>query len=195
MLANSANWKDIQKYYQGTFVKFRELGDLAPVYIDKVTSDAVWGVLHNGEKVELQLCLAGYELDYCIPKKTVYQNGEYAYILERIPARQWKKGLSEQNTSVSIISETGEFSPTMFRMVDIYTFVNKPQYRKLSDLSNGCRSVALNNRFYAVQNGFIYSDTHCLGVWDKKNKIHFHKPFEDEFTQLFLGESYNLIGV
>lgn len=194
MLATTQNWKDIQKYYHGTFVKFRELGDI-PVYIDKVTGEAIWGVLHDGEKVELQLCQEGYQLDYCIPKKTVYQVGRTAYILERVPARQWKKGLSEQNTSVSMITPSGEFSKVSMNMNNIYAFVNKPDYRDLFDLLHGYESVALNSRVYALPNGNICSDQNTLGTWDMGNKVYYHRPFEEEFRKLFFGRPYTLIGV
>ena len=191
MLATNQNWKDVQKYYQGTFVKFKELGDI-PLLVEKVNQNSIWAVQKNGEKVELVFCAEGYELDYCIPKKTVYQDGAHAHILERIPARMWRKGWSEENSCISQIQSNGEHIRTNFRFDSVYAFVNKPAYGNLEDINNkGYASVALNNRFYACANKTIGVDGHSVGAFNIDGVvkvIYYYKPFEREFKQLFQGQ-------
>lgn len=194
MLATNTNWKDVQKYYQGTFIKLRELGEV-PLLVDRVTDKAIWGIKQDGEKVELVLCEEGYDLDYCIPKKTVYQCGEFAYIIERVPARMWRKGWSSENSVVSVIGDNGSFSKVNWDINAVAAFVNKPAYCNLEDLRSGYISVALNNRFYAYKN-FIGVDESVIGVFDlNKQTIYYRKLFEREIRNLFAMKNYKLVGI
>lgn len=194
MLATTKNWPDIKKYYQGTFVKLAELGEV-PLFVDKVTSTAIFFVNKDNEKVELQLCDEGYDLNYCIPKKTVFQLGDLAHIIERVPARMWRKGLTSENSCISTINETGEFFAIPWGMDAVNAFVNKQQYHTLWEHHN-YPSIALNRRFYALRSGLIGVDGTIVGKVDlKKNKLYYRKPFHKEFTTLFGKETFELVGV
>jgi hypothetical protein len=194
MLATNQNWGDIKKYYLGTFVKFRELGDI-PVFIENVNKSSINGRTIDHEVIELELCEEGYNLDYCIPKKTVFQVESNAYIFERIPARMWRKGWSSENSQLSRIAADGSFERLNWGFDFVCNFVNKTKYHKIQDLPNTkYLSIALSPRFYACASGIIGVDEQTVGVYVmSKNTIVYNKLFEREMKNLFRDQSIKLV--
>ncbi len=185
MLATTSNWKDVQKYYQGTFIKLRELGDEV-VRVDKVEPTSMWVVLQSNEKIELVLSDEGYNLDYQIPKKTVYQNGQFAYVLDRIPARMWKKGLSSENTTLNAVEADGVLEQVhVNKFENLFSFVNKPEYVKLFNYEVYA-SAALSNRIYVTKNGVIWCDAKAIGKVVEKT-VYCYPMFKSNLARLVEG--------
>ena len=126
MLVNQSNWEDVKKYYEKTYVKFPALTSEQLWFIDRVTPEYIEVRSTNGDEAAIDL-KKDYELDFVIPKKTVYQYGDQAVMLQRIPARQWKKGMCKNNTAFKMLGENGwvqgPFDPQI-----IEGFINKPSY-------------------------------------------------------------------
>ncbi len=197
MLATNHNWRDVQKYYQGCFVKFKELGEV-PYHIDNVTPSAIHAVNPEGKKLEVVLCEEGYSLDYIIPRKTVFQMGDNAAVLERVPARMWKKGLSYENSRIFAVLDNGDYSEYGFDAQTVNLFVNKPGYLTLEDFSSNQRleSIAISPRFYATRAGFIGTDQQMVAKFDKDDKTVYHfSLFEREMRNLFGFSGYKLRSV
>lgn len=147
------NWQDIKRYYLGTYVKFKEHGDEL-FHISHVSPEAVKGTYQQG-KEEFILSLDSsvpYNLEFKLPHKAVFQYRDRALMLFRVPARQYYRGISPENTKI-INAMTGE--PLELTWATLSAFVNKQAYYSLKEameLSTKKRmqSMALNNRMCYV---------------------------------------------
>jgi len=187
MYVNQDNWEDCKKYYEHTFTKFKETGDTI-FYINKVTPDDIVAVDINKNEVGIDLTV-GYNLEYVIPRKTVYQYGSRAYMISRIPAKQWKKGMCSSNTQIHYLDD--QWMLTEFDMNKIEGFVNKPSYltsaQGIPKLLNGeCVSIALSPRFSMNNTGYVYLDSCIVGEYSFSNNVlKGKKIFAPEFKTLF----------
>jgi hypothetical protein len=92
--------EDIIKYFKNSYLKFKETGDTL-FFLTHVTNDEISGQIEDGRDFKLYLDeKEPYEVDYILPHKSFFQFGEHCCMLQRIPARQYHRGITEENTSV-----------------------------------------------------------------------------------------------
>jgi len=185
MFFQQSNVPDIEKYFRNTFIKLKEFGDEL-FFVNHVGSCAVLGKDQSGEDFELILSDAmPYEVDYVLPSRSVFQSGNRVSMLQRIPARQYKRGLCSDNTQLVDVY-TGEKLPV--DMDTLVGFVNKPRYTTFDEIirKKVGKSVALNSRFsYHTADGSIRCDLKPIGLVETSTKtIKVNKLFEPEIKQL-----------
>lgn len=188
MFVNKSNYDDIVKYYLKTFVQFKEEGEKI-FFIKQVSHNEI--ICEDSKKEEVAICLeTGYTIDYVIPKKTVYQYGEHALFLSRIPARMWRKGMDQKNTSFSLLHESGLWVNCPFSIATIEGFVNKPSYftfqEALNNFSKGehLQSAALTPRISMSRKGGVFIDTVLVGKYDfTKDLLSYKKIFKPELAK------------
>ena len=175
MLASKENWKDVQKYFQGTFVKFASEGEkIWQIY--KVNDEIILAKDRNGEEVCVELARP-FKIDYVLPKKAVFQFGENAVILQRLPHRMWKKGLSNENTELIACNANGAWNALGFNAEILEGFVNKPGYFSFVDaesqFKNGesLQSAALSPRITLTRKGGLFIDTVLVGRLNKSGLV------------------------
>lgn len=174
MFVNSQNWEDATKYFKDCYVKFKETGDEI-FFVETVSPSLLVACNRAGEEVGLDLN-NGYTLDYVIPKKTIYQWGEQATMLSRIPARMWKKGINKANTRFEVLRYNGTWQPSGFDFNTLEAFVNKPCYTTFADFEKSVRnggpmeSAAISPRVSASRDGSVFIDSVKVGQFypDKK---------------------------
>jgi hypothetical protein len=182
MFINSENWEDGRKYYKNTFVKLHstktDLGEKIwkITNIDKKYLDAVDV---NGNEVRAELS-RGINLNYILPRKTVYQYGENAAMLSRTPARQWFKGIHPENTSILVLDALGKWNPIGFDVATIegyYVFEDA-----MNNFKGALHSAALSPRVAVCKAGGVFIDTVLVGKITsktlniKKSFVSFVKP-------------------
>lgn len=191
MLFNVETSEDIKKYYQGTWVKFPRLTGDTLWYIDRVTSEFL--EIHSDEKEEALLDLKkGYEVDYVIPGKAVYQFGDYATYLARIPARMWKKGMNSANTQFKQLTGS-KWLAKPFDIGVIKAFVNKPAYTNPYDAvamfktpESTLASAAISPRMAFNPQGSIYIDEVMIGKYDfEKDVVTTREIYKSNLMELF----------
>ncbi|MFZ2190121.1 MAG: hypothetical protein WAV48_05035 [Candidatus Magasanikiibacteriota bacterium] len=196
MLFIPENRDDINRYYRGTFVKFRETGD-ALFYVKHVGEDKVSGTGSDGTPFELLLHADfPYEVDYILPKKSFFQYGPYACLLQRIPAKQYQRGISEANTLVQMLGNGNGVVSLTFETLQ--AFVAKQAFLSLSQAleEKDKTSVVLSPRLGLVcATRKIFADMKAIGqVKLKENKIQsYHKIFKPELEQLALGTHFKVV--
>lgn len=165
MQFKSSNFEDIRKYYQGTYIKLKEYGDTL-FRIDSVSSNCVSGMVEDGREFLLYMNDDHpYEIDYVLPHKSFFQYGKDACLLYRIPARQYMRGLSPQNTDVAKFSPDGVLKTGGELDFEVLkAFVSKQPFFSLSTATgkanpNGLRSFVLTSRmaYHRASKG-IYID-------------------------------------
>lgn len=191
MLASKNNWKDIEKYYSRTFVKFSEYPEEI-FFIDRVTKDRVIAMDEKGEEFHI-LLENEYELEYILPQKTTFQYKDKAYILNRIPARQWKRGICKENTYLSALNTVGNLVPASLGFGHLKGFVNKAKYFDFLEISNTFEhgdvrdSYAITPRLCMSRNGLMFLDGVPVGHFNApKRKMIVDALLEKEFKTILI---------
>jgi len=193
----SSNWRDIDKYYTGTYVKFNEYGDKL-FHIDHVNPNVVEGEDDTGTNFQLFLSdSAPYTVNYLLPHKATFQWNDSVYMLQRIPARQYRRGLCSDNTQIINIA-TGSRVDISFK--SLKAFVSKPMYSSFSAAFNSkakTKAVALSPRLTYIRSGLILVDQVRVASFDyNTKKIHMiHKIFLPEIMQHMMdhNETYEVV--
>lgn len=185
MLFVSNNYQDIKKYYEGTYLKFTEFGDRL-FRVDHVDQYMVSG--EDDTETAFQLFLDDnhpYEVNYLLPHKAIFQWKDNVYMLQRIPARQYKRGLCSDNTMITNVSN-GQTVDVNF--ASLKAFVSKPTYSSFTNAFTSkmkTKAIALTNRMSYLRTGFIMMDNVKIAQYDfDTKKIHMmRKVFADEIKQ------------
>lgn len=147
MLCTPRNWRDIERYFNGTFVKFREHGDRL-FYIERVRETEITGTCEGDEPFIVYLHNdQPYELDYVLPRKAVFQYKQDAVLLQRMPARQYRRGLCEDNVRITRVTGGDRLSlgfPLLSAFVTKQTYYDPAE--ALFGKTGSKRSLALSNR-------------------------------------------------
>lgn len=191
MFASKDNWEDVKKYYHQTYVKFKEEGDTL-FHIDRVDPDKIVAKATNGELVGIDLTI-GYNIEYVIPGKAVFQYGNIVVMLSRIPARMWKKGMSSQNTKFEAFDKSGKWTKIPFSAELIEGFINKPCYtepkealKEFVNPNSTLEAAALTPRITFGRNGKLMVDQTIVAKYDFDTKIFTVKAlFQKEVAELF----------
>jgi hypothetical protein len=196
MLFIPENRDDIQRYYRSTYVKFRETGD-ALFYVKHVGESLVTGVGADGVPFELYLNVDfPYEMDYILPRKSFFQYGAFACLLQRIPAKQYQRGISESNTLIQRVGDANANQPLSFEVLT--AFVAKQAFPSLVQAiaEKGKVSVPLSSRLaYLCASRKIFADSKSIGVVKIKEKTiqSFHKIFKPELERVAQGSGYKVV--
>lgn len=193
----SSNWRDIQKYYECTYVKFSEFGDRL-FYIQQVRPDGISGIDDEQTAFEMYLSdAAPYTVNYLLPHKATFQWKDSVYLLQRIPARQYRRGLCSDNTMITNVA-TGVKIEIGFN--SLKAFVSKPCYSSFSNAFNTkvkTKAIALSPRMTYLRSGFILIDSHKVAQFDYTTKriLMIHKLFLPEIMQHMVdhNEQYEVI--
>lgn len=188
MQISSANWTDVQKYYQDSYVKFdREYGDKLH-YIYKVRLE---GVLYrdsdNKEGILYMDHDNPYELEYIMPHKSMFQHGANCFLLTRVPAKQYSRGLTNTNCHFQWVDPLGKWRPADFDWSVLNAYTNKPAFRSIADCVRdpaGRSSEALSKRL-AIAGSLLFCDTFKIGRVDSvKKNLHVVDLFRAEVEKL-----------
>ena len=159
MLFTSDSYADIDRYFRKTYLKFQETGDTL-YFIGRVSPDQVKGVTENGEDFVLYLDNEHpYTVDYVLPRKSCFQYGKHSVILERIPARQYQRGLSSANTCVNRIDGNATPRGCELDFNILKAYVGKQTFPTLQEAVNNkkaCISTALSPRFTYVNKASLF---------------------------------------
>lgn len=198
MIFNSSSHEDINRYYKNTYVKFKETGDTL-YYIRSVNSEVVRGTDASGTEFELWLSDEHpYEVDYILPNKSYFQYKKRACLLVRVPAKQYQRGLSANNTRVNSLTKTGSIQQIELNFDVLTEFVNKQAFPSITKaILNKAKetSIVLAPRFaYVPDTRGIYADTSLVAEVrpDDKLIVVRHPIFLPEIKALTSGTEYKV---
>ncbi len=89
-----------------------------------------------------------------------------AYILSRVPARMWKRGICEQNTQISSLSGLARYDVSYDTLVNIFN----EDYAKLN-YPSVWKTGALSKHFAVDYGGVLYFYRAKVGVVDNKTNV------------------------
>lgn len=142
MLLTYQNKTDIDKYYRNTYVKLSNYAEYNPdtpfdpdtlFFINKVKDDGIYGTIQNGDAFEVKFDEEDpLELAYPLPHKSYFQYANMACMLARIPARQYKRGISHENTKIVALKANGGIGNIPVNANTLAVYVKKPMFTRLS---------------------------------------------------------------
>jgi hypothetical protein len=190
MIFNRGSVSDIEKYYSGTYLKFKETGDRI-FRIVSVTPYHVRAEDVNGFDVWIDLN-EDYTVDYIIPGRKVFQYNDRAAMLYRKPARQYFRGMHPENTGFAFLTADGAWKEHTLDFSIIESFVNKNDYvephRIWTDKYQTYSSCAIDDQVAVNQKGEIYFGNICIGTMVKKTmRAYFLPVYERECKHMFAG--------
>lgn len=199
MLVNQESWEDFKKYYEKTWVKFPKLSQDTLWFVERVTPEFAEVSTSNHDEAMIDL-KRGYDMDFVIPKKTVYQYGDSAACLSRIPARMWKKGMSKANTQFQVLLPQGWMAVNFDPQI-IEGFINKPSYldvypniTKLQGENPELISMAITPRISMNGKGNVFIDSVMVAKYvPKTSTITVKSLFAPEIVPHFNKEKVKLI--
>lgn len=184
MICTPLNYQDVNKYYQNTFVVIPEYDPQKLLVLRKADSVYLWfqDPLTNEEGGLSFKDHNNYHLSFHLPKKMLFQHKENAFMLRRIPARMWRKGIAGENSQLLAYSSNGdlvklslqpEFLTVMLSGGDPVPNVSEIDWTKMV-------SVALSNRIALVKNGSLMVDDCKIGNLNfKSNTAMVLAPFKN----------------
>lgn len=196
MLFTPSNTDDISRYYKGTYIKFKETGD-SLFYVQQVRDDVVSGKAADGTPFELYLSHDHpYEVDYVLPHKSFFQWGEHACLLQRIPAKQYQRGISGNNVSISGLRSSGAQVDIGIGFDVLKAFVSKQVFLSLDTAILADKiSVALSPRIaFVPHTRKLFIDFLCVGQLTPKRKgvKCFNNIFRPELERLVMDTAYKV---
>ena len=188
MYLSTNNWRDIQRYYESCFTKFPETGDQI-FLIRSVSPNLIEGRAEDGTPLNCFLHQEEdqepYLLDYILPKKSYFEYNGRACLLSRIPARQYKRGLSADNTQIVALMGDGSFEKLTIDFPVLGAYIQKQNFRSFGEgISHS--SVALSPRIALTKSGHLFVDAVRIGHYDyiSKTITTKHKAFKRELEEI-----------
>lgn len=171
MLFCPSNFEDIHRYYRQTYVKFPERGDEL-FYIRSVDRYKLTGTHESGDEFELYYSEEKpYNVEFVIPHKSFFQYKTRAYLLQRIPAKQYNRGICDNNTAINSLNKQGGLANHAIGFELLKAYVAKPDFptfdKAVTTKGSKIHSIALSRRFaYVPECKMIFLDHQPIAVVD-----------------------------
>jgi hypothetical protein len=201
MLFIPENQQDIAKYFRQTFLKFKPspgdnwTGDTL-FFIDNVDKYQITGRVDDGREFKLYLSDAHpYEVEYILPHKSFFQLDDTAVLLERVPARQYFRGVTTDNTNLHYRKNDDTIGTLELSFKNLKAFVSKQKFFTLSEAmaQRKVKSCVLNSRMMVVpENRQIYVDFTAIArvSVSPDNKIKMIRPlFRSELVRALVASN------
>lgn len=177
--------KDLEKYFRNTFVKFHGIRgvfsdgtECAPAdelihSVESVTPSFIKGKRYeNGEIVPYQFMLYSEhdapapDIEFILPRKSYFNTNKGAMLLERIPARQYRRGVCMDNVHIQLLKD-GAFHNQGVGLELLDKYVRKPAFTGFTGVDGPSYAVS---RRIAVEKTKVYVDQTPIGTINYQNK-------------------------
>lgn len=189
-----SNRDDISRYFKGTFVKFAEFGDML-FYINSVQGNEVRGIDEDDNDFVIYLSDdVPYNVDFVLPHKAVYQHGKDVVLMQRVPARQYRRGICDENVKLIILTSNDQLE---VNFKNLKAFVTKTSYSTLRDAIFGKNkniAVAISDRFWFYKrNQCLYCLNKAIAKFSRDDaKFHIAPMFKEEIAQLVAADPWEV---
>lgn len=166
-----ANHSDLRKYFEKSYIKFPAISGDEAVYVDTVTSSYMSGTqLPDAEgATEWQFTYgdSNTDIEFLLPLKSFFEYDGATYLLHRIPARQYRRGICVDNTNILVLGTDGLVQVSLvLPLINAYT--QKPAFTGFR--SGYGASYPVSRRIAVDARGRIFVDFTCIGHYDDKKQ-------------------------
>jgi hypothetical protein len=179
MLFIPENQNDIAKYFRQSFLKFKpsegdEWNPDTLFFIDNVDRFIVTGKVDDGREFKIYLSNDHpYVVDYILPHKSFFQYGDHAVLLERVPARQYFRGITCENTALHYRKPDGTIANQDLSFKTLQAYVKKQKFFTIQEAlaQRKVKSCVMNSRMMIVPDTrSIYVDFTEIAKVEPDNK-------------------------
>lgn len=159
----SKNAADFKQRYEDTFGFFTKPGtsDKKIVKFLQVNEDLVMFEDKRGVSYTVYPD-SDIEFEFMSPVKKLFTVGDIVFLIQRRPARQYQRGISENNTQIINLVTGGHSSPTFARLEAAIEKQPEPKLFEQEYLLERRRTLQFSNIFAAVD-GLFYLYGTCIG--------------------------------
>ena len=188
----SENYGDFERRYSRTYGWLIQDNKELFVYLKSVSDDQVTFYANNNKFQYHARINSGVKFKF-IPVKNGWFNASdgNTYLLSRHPARQWKRGIAETNTTITTLDGMEQLELSY----NILSSIFNEDYRKLNPLNNfEGRSCALSQHFALGPNGTVYFYLREVGKYLPGEKtIHLSNPIiQQELQDLITRKNWDI---
>lgn len=189
MHASSKTYNDVKKYFQGTYIVVPEYDPNKVLLVESVSPTGVYVSEENGDKGLISLEDGGYILNSPLPLRRQWFQAEAegsgrAYLLTRIPARMWKKGIHSENTTFLYHRVDGQVTNAGWSGPRLYDFfANKNKFAtSIPPVGSSIKeSLALSDLwcFHTKTSQLFLYDAPVGALSDNRNRGYILKEFSN----------------
>jgi hypothetical protein len=154
MIASPETYKDVRKYFEGTVLVCPEYNPNTALCLESAGPEGMRVYDVDGQKGLIDYSDQPYNIQSPLSLRRQWYNSAYvgqAAMIQRIPARMWRKGICDENTHIMGFSTTGfgakMASPKLPTVQDFLT--NKENFPTVlnENTIDGRHSVALSEQW------------------------------------------------
>jgi hypothetical protein len=167
----TANHRDFAARYSNTYGFFTtESGRRMLVYVARVDQASVKFADKDGasaaELFEARVD-RGVEFEFIQVTRGYFNTSKHVYLLTRVPQRQWKRGISQENTHITILGASGRnsFGPTHEVLLAIFCGTTPPIAVLWRQFQNGERGAVALSSHFAVAGTEVWFFDKLVGVY------------------------------
>lgn len=172
---------DLKKYFQGSYVKFPEAGEMLHM-VEQVGSSCLMGKrwapneeTGDMEEQPYQFLLHPDDeftphIEYVLPVKSYFNYADRAMLLSRMPARQYRRGINHDNTALSYLTPSGSFDGWHMDFPTLHAYVQKQQFVPLEEVKTNGISYAISKRMAVTAAGLLFVDRTRIGSINVQSK-------------------------
>ena len=159
------NYEDIKKYFQGSYMKFPLIGDEV-VFVENVSTRGMTGQQTKTDEHDAWEFTFGPEwempeMEFLLPKKSFFEYDGHAYLLCRIPAKQYSRGITDDNTCIAVLGAEG-FCSVGLTLPLLNAYTAKPVFKGFR-LEGYGSSYPVSSRMAVDPQGRIFIDKIRIG--------------------------------
>lgn len=184
----SHGYRDFQQRYLGTYGWYEKPdGTNILVQVFKVTSEKVGFVDENGGEYWALSDVGNVFSFLPVQRGLYYYNGSIIY-LQRVPARQYKRGICLENTSINNLTEDYRMDVSHALLQKVFGWQENPTLEKFKELP--ARDVLLNNMFAIIRKR-VYLYDNVIGTYNGRITLS-NKLFKQELDDVIRDTGLNL---
>ena len=165
------NWKDIQKYFNNSYIKFPSISGDEAVLVTSVSSTEMTGkqLPDKDGATEWQFTYGttNTEVNFILPLKSYFEYEGSAFLLYRNPARQYSRGICSENTTILLLANM-EFQDYGMNLSLINAYTQKQAFTGFR--APNTHSYPISRRMAVDAAGRIMVDTTCIGHYNHNKK-------------------------
>ena len=185
----SHSYRDFQQRYLGTFGWCEKPdGTSILVQVSKVTAEKVGFVDEKGGEYWALSDVGNVFSFLPVQRGLYYYDGSIIY-LQRVPARQYKRGICLENTSVNDLTENFRRDVSHDLLQKVFGEQENPTLEKFKELPT--RDVLLNNMFAIIRN-IVYLYDNAIGTYNVGRITLSNKLFKQELDDVIRDTRLNL---
>lgn len=193
----TAGSRDFRQRYSGSFGYYTVPATQKRLLVQVNTVDESVAQFHDAkDAIYTARSDEGVEFEFIPIQKTLFVLENQLMYIRRKPARQWSRGVNNNNTQLTCVPTQRDRKLTFPAVVQAFATDFPDGYTSVTKLEKGEANAVVLSRMFGVQDSVLYLYDAIVGAWaaDTKEIIVEEPMFKQEVTDLVarLGINYKV---